>query len=135
MKFLPYPSLTNHFTVPTNHLFNTLVNIQFYASEKIDGANINISINLEHFKYLYGKRTNFLSGIDINPPHNPDYPDQYNLPFAELYNLISESTVKQIVKKSINSTFNIMTLRQNMHIYTVNYLVIKFQTKITATRV
>jgi hypothetical protein len=44
MKFLKYPSLTNHYVVPKSNFLTNLLDKTFYSTEKIHGANISIIV-------------------------------------------------------------------------------------------
>lgn len=64
MNFLKYPSLTNHYKVDER---NFDLNQLMYATEKIDGTNISITIDMKTGEYKFGKRSGFIKGPDEKP--------------------------------------------------------------------
>lgn len=95
--FLKYPSLTNHYAVaksralskyvmPTNEadLSRMYPSTLWYATEKIDGSNISINIDLDTGEWKVAKR----SGLVENTPDGA--------PFSDVYNMVSEHDIKAI---------------------------------------
>lgn len=64
MKFLKYPSLTNHYKVDERN-FN--LQWKMYATEKVDGSNISITIDMATGEYKFGKRSGFIKDPDEKP--------------------------------------------------------------------
>ncbi|WP_040761161.1 RNA ligase family protein [Weissella paramesenteroides] len=64
MKFLKYPSLTNHYKVDER---NFELNELMYATEKVDGSNVSITIDMATGEYKFGKRSGFIKDPDEKP--------------------------------------------------------------------
>lgn len=68
--FMKYPSLTNHYAISagTRGIYAHL-NSQWYATEKIDGANVSVNIDLQTGRYTFAKRTELLDMDALEEPY------------------------------------------------------------------
>ncbi len=95
--FLKYPSLTNHYAVAKSRTLSKYVmptnaedftrmypSTLWYATEKIDGSNISININLETGEWKVAKR----SGLIENTPDDA--------PFSDVYQMVEEQDIEKI---------------------------------------
>ena len=68
--FIKYPSLTNHYNVGKDRMLSGIMldkTKMFYATEKVDGTNVSINIDLKTGEFLVGSRNNpldFSDGMD-----------------------------------------------------------------------
>lgn len=94
MEFKKYHSLTNHYQIEKDRELskflydNELKNKQFYATEKIDGSNISIQIDVKNAEYKLGKRTAFVE------PDDKQFSNLFNLVNDDLVNTITYETLK-----------------------------------------
>ena len=95
--FLKYPSLTNHYAVAKSRTLSKYVmptnaedftrmypSTLWYATEKIDGSNISINIDLETGEWKVAKR----SGLVENTPDDA--------PFSDVYQMVEEQDIEKI---------------------------------------
>lgn len=95
MKFLKYPSLTNHFAVQGNKTLKKTMNELYYSTEKLDGANINVTIDLDSIEYKFGKRSDFLTNEEmLATPSEPGA--DYKIPFNAIATLINKGTIENM---------------------------------------
>lgn len=86
--FKKYPSLTNHYAISANTRgIYAHLNSQWYATEKIDGTNISINIDLQTGQYAFAKRPELL---DM---------DALEEPYTSLPELITPEIVADMTKK------------------------------------
>ena len=83
--FLKYPSLTNHYAIQKSRLISEYLfnGNKFYATEKIDGSNIQLSFNNSTREYAFYRR-------------NGSFGDD-EAPFNEVYNLVTPDDVNLII--------------------------------------
>lgn len=68
--FKKYPSLTNHYAISANTRgIYALLNSQWYATEKIDGTNISVNIDLQTGQYAFAKRPELLDMDALEEPY------------------------------------------------------------------
>ena len=90
--FYKYPSLTNHYSIKKSRSLATYLDgdkadTLFYATEKIDGSNIQLSFDSSTGEYEFYKRSG-----------------EFNLddkPFSEIPNLIDPATIHDIIDKYV----------------------------------
>ena len=90
--FYKYPSLTNHYSIKKSRSLATYLDgdkahTLFYATEKIDGSNIQLSFDSSTGEYEFYKRSG---------EFNPD-----DMPFSEIPNLIDPATIHDMVDKYV----------------------------------
>ena len=92
--FLKYPSLTNNYAIGKSRLLSSYVvgdnrDVEFYATEKIDGSNIQLSFDTNTKEYAFFKRSG-----KIEPDEKP---------FNSIVDIISEAEVSDIIDTFINT--------------------------------
>lgn len=90
--FYKYPSLTNHYSIKKSRSLAAYIDgdkadTLFYATEKIDGANIQLSFNASTGEYEFYKRSGAFN-IKVKP-------------FSEIPNLIDPATIHDILDKYV----------------------------------
>lgn len=88
--FYKYPSLTNHYSIKKSRSLATYLDgdkalTLFYATEKIDGSNIQLSFDSSTGEYEFYKRSGEFNMEDK--------------PFSEIPNLIDPATIHDIIYK------------------------------------
>lgn len=79
--FMKYPSLTNNYAIsPMSYAIVNNLEEEWYATEKVDGSNISINIDLETGDWEFAKRSGII---------NEDEPK----PFNSLWEIISPSDI------------------------------------------
>lgn len=101
VEMMKYPSLTNHYNLGklSEEKLKRINEMEWYATEKIDGSNISISIDLETGEWVFASR---------NREINETTPT-----FCVLYELISEKSI-QNMKMWANG---LMLTTGTLHIY------------------
>lgn len=92
--YLKYPSLTNHYAIKnsrllSSYLFGENKEKEFYATEKIDGSNIQLSFSTETKEYDFFKRSGNI--------------EEDEKPFNSIKNIITDDEVNSIIDKFIES--------------------------------
>lgn len=91
--FLKYPSLTNHYAIsPKSYAIVNNLDEQWYATEKVDGSNISVNIDLNSGEWEFAKRSKV---IDKDEPK----------PFNAIWKIISESDIEDMRLKLIELGF------------------------------
>lgn len=91
--FLKYPSLTNNYAIsPKSYAIVNNLDKQWYTTEKIDGSNISINIDLNSGEWKFAKRSRL---ITIDEPK----------PFNALWEIISKSDIEDMRLKLIELGF------------------------------
>ena len=103
MKFLKYPSLTNHYVVPKSNFLTNLLDKTFYSTEKIHGANISIIVDKN--EVCYAKRSSFLIDSEMRAGMFSNLPE------------IAKSTKIEEVLKQIREEFGAMQVYGYGEIY------------------
>jgi hypothetical protein len=62
--FMHYPKLTNHYAVDKDPVLRNQMDVLYYATEKVDGTNINLHIDMSTGEYVFGKRTSVIERGD-----------------------------------------------------------------------
>lgn len=94
--FKKYPSLTNHYNVPADRTLRTYLkgeengNILWYATEKVDGTNISVHINLLDGSYVLASRNRLI-----------DFDAHEDKMYNGLDTFINEEVVADIVKNAV----------------------------------
>lgn len=84
LEFMRYPSLTNHYAIGQSRVFDDhmLSGSQWVATEKVDGSNISLTIELGTGEYEFGKRSGFIEDGDT--------------PFTSVRDLVSAEDIDTI---------------------------------------
>lgn len=96
--FLKYPSLTNHYAIGSSRAIVAMLEKQYYATEKVDGSNVSITINMETGEYAFGKRSGFI--------------EEGDKPFDDMFNLVSFEDMNGIIQK-----LNELEITGIVHVY------------------
>lgn len=66
--FMKYPSLTNHYAIsPKSYAIINNLEEEWYATEKVDGSNISINIDLETGDWEFAKRSGIIKEDEPKP--------------------------------------------------------------------
>lgn len=92
--YLKYPSLTNHYAIKnsrllSSYLFGENKEKEFYATEKIDGSNIQLSFSTETKEYDFFKRSGII--------------EEDEKPFNSIKSIITDDEVSNIIEKFIET--------------------------------
>lgn len=104
--YLKYPSLTNHYSVQnsrllSSYLFGENKDVEFYATEKIDGSNIQLSFNTDTKEYEFFKRSGEI--------------EEDEKPFNSIKEIITDEEVSNIIDTFVGTYPEYSG--KNVHIY------------------
>ena len=84
LNFMRYPSLTNHYAISEkNRAIYENKDKQWYATEKVDGSNISITVDLSTGEWTFGKRSTIITKDEGKP-------------FDTLWDIVSEDDISQM---------------------------------------
>lgn len=84
LNFMRYPSLTNHYAISEkNRAIYENKDKQWYATEKVDGSNISITVDLSTGEWAFGKRSTIITKDEGKP-------------FDALWGIVSEDDISQM---------------------------------------
>lgn len=84
LNFMRYPSLTNHYAISEkNRAIYENKDKQWYATEKVDGSNISITVYLSTGEWAFGKRSAIITKDEGKP-------------FDALLGIVSEDDISQM---------------------------------------
>lgn len=99
--FMKYPSLTNHYNVGKDRTLSGIMldkTKMFYATEKVDGTNVSLNIDLKTGEFLVGSRNNpldFSDGMDgmfngLDSFLNQKLVDEVLVRFEKVFNMAED---------------------------------------------
>lgn len=84
LNFMRYPSLTNHYAISEkDRAIYGNKDKQWYATEKVDGSNISITVDLSTGEWAFGKRSSIITKDEGKP-------------FDVLWNIISDDDISKM---------------------------------------
>lgn len=84
LTFMRYPSLTNHYAISEkNRAISENNGKLWYATEKVDGSNVSITLDLATGEWEFGKRSTFITKDEGKP-------------FNSLWDIVTEDDISQM---------------------------------------
>lgn len=90
LNFMRYPSLTNHYAISEkDRAIYGNKDKQWYATEKVDGSNISITVDLSTGEWAFGKRSTIITKDEGKP-------------FNALWDIVSEDDIYQMKNELVS---------------------------------